>query len=78
MDLQMTTVFTYAYIGTISTSFAVNDAVGNFGLLGRRCIFIQLFRKKKKKNILYSRMLHYESSCTSKGLLMPSRVLLLT
>ena len=33
VDLQMTTVFTYTYVGTISTGLAVNDAVCNFGLL---------------------------------------------
>ena len=46
MDLQVATVLTYAYVGTISTGFAVDDAVCNFGLLGRRCVFIKVFRIK--------------------------------
>ena len=53
MDLQMTTIFTYTYITTTSPGFAVNDAVGNFRLSGRRCVFIEILRIKLDKDILY-------------------------
>ena len=33
MDLQVATVLTHAYVGTISAGFAVDDAVCNFELL---------------------------------------------
>ena len=33
MNLQMSTVLAHTYVGTISTGLAVNDTVGNLGLL---------------------------------------------
>ena len=52
MDLQMPTILAHAYVGAVSTGFAVDDTVGNLGLLGRRSIFIKILRIELKKDIL--------------------------
>ena len=59
MNLWMSAVFTDAYIGTICTSFTVNNAVSDFRLPGRGRIFFKIFWIKMKENILYSRLIHW-------------------
>ena len=58
VDLQMPTVFAHTDIGTISSGLAVDDAVGNFGLLWGRCIFIKVPWIKLKKESLYGWLTH--------------------
>ena len=58
MDLQMTTIFTYTYISTTSPGFAVNDAVGNLGLLWRWHVLFEISGIKPEKDILDGWLTH--------------------
>jgi len=58
MNLKLTTILTYADIGTISSCLAVDDAMGNLGLLQRWGVVFKVSRIKPMKYILYSRFSH--------------------
>ena len=52
MDLQMTAVLAHAYVGTVGTGLAVDDAVGNLGLLWRWHVLFEISGIKPEKDIL--------------------------
>ena len=58
MDLQMTAVLAHAYVGTVGTGLAVDDAVGNLGLLWRWHVLFEISGIKPEKDILDGWLTH--------------------
>ena len=78
MDLNGTTILTYADIRTISSGFTVYDVPGNFCLFRGRGILFKVCRIKTQKDILYCGFIHGQHLLSVKRLWIPIRDLLLT
>ena len=80
VNADTSTVLTDTYVHTKSPGFTVHDVKSCFSVVSRKLMFFFINRIKPFKGILYrTRFFHdYSPPISSNGLLIPSRVLLLT
>ena len=80
VNADTSTVLTDTYVHTKSPGFTVHDVKSCFSVVSRKLMFFFINRIKPFKDILYrTRFFHdYSPPISSNGLLIPSRVLLLT